>query len=212
MLLYSGGRGPPATVTADPLVREGFRSLAVPTARTPGGMGVQEASTAMKMFTLKGADPMLPRRPSEDTTARQMRLHRPRDITTIAIASLPGRMLSHIGPAKCPSATGVSLCSHSPLPVILGVRIMRGNRTGLPDDTVSSGPSAKRPPSNTRITVALVAKAAADLRRILTRTHMSQTDVVNRALSLYEFVDSEVSSGAELIIRRDGQEHRVVLL
>jgi glycosyltransferase A (GT-A) superfamily protein (DUF2064 family) len=76
-----------------------------------------------------------------------------------------------------------------------------------------SGPSAQNPPQTvTRITVALVAKAAADLRRTLARTHLSQTDVVNRALSLYEFVDSEMSSGAELIVRRDGEEHHVVLL
>ena len=41
--------------------------------------------------------------------------------------------------------------------------------------------------------MALIAKAASDLRRTLRRTHMSQTNVVNRALSLYEFVDSELS-------------------
>jgi hypothetical protein len=63
-----------------------------------------------------------------------------------------------------------------------------------------------------RITVALVAKAAADLRRIVERTQLSQTDVVNRAVSLYNFVDSELSSGAELVIRRDGHEHFVKLL
>jgi hypothetical protein len=92
---------------------------------------------------------------------------------------------------------------------------MRRNGAGLPDGTLSSGnsPSADPPPTTTtRITVALVAKAARDLRRIVNRTNLSQTDVVNRAVSLYEFVDAEVSSGAELIVRRNGQEHRVVLL
>jgi len=63
-----------------------------------------------------------------------------------------------------------------------------------------------------RITVALVGRAAADLRRITERTQMSQTDVVNRAVSLYEFVDSEISSGAELIVRRDGRDQLVRLL
>ena len=63
-----------------------------------------------------------------------------------------------------------------------------------------------------RITVSLVEKAAADLRRIIGRTRLSQTDIVNRALSLYEFVDSEISSGAEIIVRRDGKDHHVVLL
>jgi len=60
--------------------------------------------------------------------------------------------------------------------------------------------------------VSLVAKAAADLARTLARTRLSQTDVVNRALSLYEFFDSELSSGAEVIVRRDGKDHHVVLL
>lgn len=89
---------------------------------------------------------------------------------------------------------------------------MRRNGAGLPDEMVS-GPSAQNPPQTAaRITVSLVAKAAADLRRTIARTHLSQTDVVNRALSLYEFVDSEMSSGAEIIVRRDGKEHHVVLL
>ena len=91
---------------------------------------------------------------------------------------------------------------------------MRRNGAGLPDKTISGSPPTKKAPpqTTTRITVALVAKAAADLRRTLARTHLSQTDIVNRALSLYEFVDAEMSSGAELIVRRDGQEHKVVLL
>jgi hypothetical protein len=84
---------------------------------------------------------------------------------------------------------------------------------GLPDGAVSD-PRADNspPPAATRITVSLVAKAAADLARTLTRTRLSQTDIVNRALSLYEFFDSEISSGAEVIVRRDGQDHHVVLL
>jgi hypothetical protein len=64
-----------------------------------------------------------------------------------------------------------------------------------------------------RITVALIAKAIADLRRTVERTQLSQTDVVNRAVSLYEYIDSQLSTGAELIIRRsDGQEHLIKLL
>jgi hypothetical protein len=63
-----------------------------------------------------------------------------------------------------------------------------------------------------RITVALVAKAAADLQVIQDRTGLSKTDIVNRAISLYEFIDSELSEGAELIVRRDGKEHLIKLL
>jgi hypothetical protein len=89
---------------------------------------------------------------------------------------------------------------------------MRHNGTGLPEETVS-GPAAQDSPTPpTRITVSLVDKAAGDLRRTAGRTRLSQTDIVNRALSLYEFVDSEMSSGAEIIVRRDGKDHHVVLL
>ena len=63
-----------------------------------------------------------------------------------------------------------------------------------------------------RITVALVEKASDDLQSIHERTRMSKTDIVNRALSLYEFVESELSEGAQLIIRQDGQDYLVELL
>lgn len=89
---------------------------------------------------------------------------------------------------------------------------MRRNGTDLPDETVGR-PAVQDPPQPvTRITVSLIERAAASLKRLVSRTQLSQTDIVNRALVLYEFVDSEVSSGAEIIVRRDGKEHRVVLL
>jgi hypothetical protein len=62
------------------------------------------------------------------------------------------------------------------------------------------------------ITVVLVAKAAADLQITQERSRLSRTDIVNRALSLYEFVDAELKAGAELIIRRDGQVYLVELM
>lgn len=52
-----------------------------------------------------------------------------------------------------------------------------------------------------RITVPLIAKAAADLRRSQGRSGLSRTDLVNRALSLYEFVDSRMAAGDEIILR-----------
>jgi len=63
-----------------------------------------------------------------------------------------------------------------------------------------------------RISVTLVEQATADLQRTHERTCMSKTDIVNRAVSLYEFVQSELSGGAQLIIRRDGQDYVVELL
>jgi hypothetical protein len=58
----------------------------------------------------------------------------------------------------------------------------------------------------------LVDKAAADLQITHERTNMSRTDIINRAVSLYEFVDAETRAGAELIIRRDGQDYLVKLM
>ncbi len=64
-----------------------------------------------------------------------------------------------------------------------------------------------------RITVGLVAKAATDLERTHERTRLTRTDIVNRAISLYEFLDAELDSGAELTLcRRDGTRQLVKLL
>jgi hypothetical protein len=90
---------------------------------------------------------------------------------------------------------------------------VRSNRSGLPADLVSdSAKNASSPRAATRITVSLVSKAAADLRRAIARTHLSQTDIVNRAVSLYEFIDSELAEGAEIIVRKEGQDQVVRLL
>lgn len=63
-----------------------------------------------------------------------------------------------------------------------------------------------------RVTVTLVPKAATDLQSTHERTRMSKTDIVNRAISLYEFVEAEMSSGAEIIVRRDGEDYVVEML
>ena len=63
------------------------------------------------------------------------------------------------------------------------------------------------------ITVVLVSKVADDLVRTRDRTGLSKTDIVNRAISLYEFIDEERGSGAELLLRRrDGSTYLIELL
>jgi hypothetical protein len=52
-----------------------------------------------------------------------------------------------------------------------------------------------------RITVALTARVSADLQRLLDRTNMSKTDLVNRAITLYEFIDAQQSAGRDVLIR-----------
>jgi hypothetical protein len=59
-----------------------------------------------------------------------------------------------------------------------------------------------------RVTVALVPKAVGDLQQTVERTGLSKTDIINRAVSLYEFIDGRLSDGAELLIR-DGKTGQV---
>jgi len=78
----------------------------------------------------------------------------------------------------------------------------------------SSVPTSPTPQVADRITVALVAKAAADLEMIKDRTGLSKTDIVNRAIALYEFFDAEMRNGRELFIRdrETGQTQLIKLL
>jgi len=60
--------------------------------------------------------------------------------------------------------------------------------------------SGQSPPID-RITVALIRKAGEDLQRLQDRTGLSKTDLVNRAISVYEFVESEAQAGNDLYVR-----------
>jgi hypothetical protein len=67
--------------------------------------------------------------------------------------------------------------------------------------TVAGGkdtPAAPAPPE--RITVALIPKAAGDLKKLLDRTGLSKTDITNRAITLYEFIEAQISAGKAVII------------
>ena len=72
---------------------------------------------------------------------------------------------------------------------------------------------AARQPTD-RITVALIPQAATDLQRLQGRTTLSKTDLVNRAITLYEFVDTQLRQGHALIVRdkQTGETQLVRLL
>jgi hypothetical protein len=53
----------------------------------------------------------------------------------------------------------------------------------------------------TRITVSLIPQAEADLQALQERTSLSKTDLANRAITLYEFVDEQLRAGHDLILR-----------
>jgi hypothetical protein len=63
-------------------------------------------------------------------------------------------------------------------------------------------PTASPPvTSSERITVALIPKAAADLQALQDRSGLSKTDLANRAISFYEFIEAQLREGREVIIR-----------
>jgi hypothetical protein len=65
-----------------------------------------------------------------------------------------------------------------------------------------------------RITVALIRQASDDLQRLQDRTGLSKTDLTNRAIILYEFIDSQLKAGKDLIVQDNetGQSQLVKLL
>ena len=69
-------------------------------------------------------------------------------------------------------------------------------------------------PSSERITVALIPKAVADLQHLQDSTSLSKTDLVNRAISLYKFIDGQTRAGKDLLVRdiKSGETHLIRLL
>jgi hypothetical protein len=81
----------------------------------------------------------------------------------------------------------------------------RGGRT-------IQGDPARKPP-DPRITIALIPKAEQDLQKLQDRTGYSKTDLVNRAVSLYEFIDAQQRDGHKVLIRdKDGELQTLLLL
>jgi hypothetical protein len=52
-----------------------------------------------------------------------------------------------------------------------------------------------------RITVALIPKVGEELQRLQDRTSLSKTDIANRAITLYEFIDAQLREGRDVLIR-----------
>ena len=73
--------------------------------------------------------------------------------------------------------------------------------------------STRQPQAVERITVALIPKAGDDLQRLVDRTSLSKTDIANRAITLYEFIDDQLRTGRDVLIRDNGTgETQVVRL
>jgi len=51
------------------------------------------------------------------------------------------------------------------------------------------------------ITIALIPTAVGGMRRLQERTNLSKTDIANRAIAYYDFIDAHLQAGHELIVR-----------
>jgi hypothetical protein len=60
--------------------------------------------------------------------------------------------------------------------------------------------AARQQPSD-RITISLIPQAAEHLQLLQDRTKWSKTDLVNRAITLYEFIEDQIRQGQDLILR-----------
>jgi hypothetical protein len=64
-----------------------------------------------------------------------------------------------------------------------------------------------------RITVALVPAAIEARTRLRELTRLSQTDIVNRALQLYDFIEDHIRAGDDIVLRHpDGTAELIRLL
>ena len=63
------------------------------------------------------------------------------------------------------------------------------------------------PPVMDWVDVGLTDDAACAMQRLQERTGFSKVDIVNRAIVICDFIDSEISGGRELLLRgvKDGQ-------
>jgi spore cortex formation protein SpoVR/YcgB (stage V sporulation) len=61
-----------------------------------------------------------------------------------------------------------------------------------------------------RVNVALIEQAAQAIAKLQARTGLKKVDIVNRALSIYEYIDAEIKAGNELVIKDpQGSEQRL---
>ncbi len=79
---------------------------------------------------------------------------------------------------------------------------------------MAGAPGGKATETIERITVALIPKAGSDLQHLQDKTGLSKTDLVNRAISLYEFIDERTRAEREVLIRdkATGETQVVVFL
>jgi Ribbon-helix-helix protein, copG family len=73
--------------------------------------------------------------------------------------------------------------------------------------------SPMSPQKHDRLSVTLLPKVVGQLDRLQDRTGLSKTDVINRAISIYDFIDEQTREGRTLLLRNsDGTTQYVQFL
>ncbi|GAA4599109.1 hypothetical protein GCM10023194_78280 [Planotetraspora phitsanulokensis] len=71
----------------------------------------------------------------------------------------------------------------------------------------------KDQPAVERINAALVPESAQALDELQRRTGLKKVDLVNRALMIYEFIDSELRNGKQIVLRdKEGSDQLVKII
>lgn len=93
-------------------------------------------------------------------------------------------------------------------------RIRAGNPKGKRefDATAEIAMLRGRDPEYDQLHAKLIPPASASLTRLVELTHLSKTDIANRALQIYAFLEEEKQSGGELLLRKDGETQRVQII
>jgi hypothetical protein len=85
------------------------------------------------------------------------------------------------------------------------VRVLTG---ATPEEVImTASPPARQIPwpqaLGESLTVALIPKVKDDLRRLQRRTKLSRTDLTNRAITSYAFLDAQLRAGHDVIVRNN---------
>lgn len=103
-------------------------------------------------------------------------------------------------------------------------RTARADNSSTGEDVVRARPAARQraeggsqatglPQAVDCVAITLIPQVRAGLQRLQDRTNLSRTDITNRAITLYEFIEAQLSAGRELLIRDEdtGEIQRVLI-
>lgn len=71
----------------------------------------------------------------------------------------------------------------------------------MPTSPAHRNTRPEQPEIAEHITIALIPKVVKEFQRLQHRTNLSRTDLANRAITLYEYIDAQRLAGCEVLIR-----------